>query len=171
MFRFRRWFETLLFGSRWLVAPLLLVLIACLCALLVRSAESLYDVGLTVFSASEESLIVEVLKVVDLTLTGLLLVILIVSGFINFLGRLNLSNHPDLPEWMIRIDFAGSKLWLLTSVIAISGVRLLDLYINVSGNSDRELMWSAIIYATFVASAVVLAFVDLLRGRPGAGQE
>ena len=64
---------------------------------------------------------------------------------------------------MTRIDFAGSKLWLLTSVIAISGIRLLDVYINVSGHSDRELLWSAIIYAVFVASAVALALVDVLR--------
>ena len=136
----RRWFENLLFGSRWLLAPLFVVLIGGLLALLVRSVETIYDVGLTVFSASEEILIVEILKVVDLTLTGLLLVILIVSGFVNFIGRIDASSHPDIPQWMTRIDFTGSKLWLLTSVIAISGIRLLDVFINVSGNSDRELL-------------------------------
>ena len=167
----RRWFENLLFGSRWLLAPLFVVLIGGLLALLVRSVETIYDVGLTVFSASEEILIVEILKVVDLTLTGLLLVILIVSGFVNFIGRIDASSHPDIPQWMTRIDFTGSKLWLLTSVIAISGIRLLDVFINVSGNSDRELLWSAIIYATFVASAVVLALVDVLRGKPGTTEE
>ena len=72
---------------------------------------------------------------------------------------------------MTRIDFTGSKLWLLTSVIAISGIRLLDVFINVSGNSDRELLWSTIIYATFVVSAVVLALVDLLRRKPGTAEE
>ena len=51
------------------------------------------------------------------------------------------SVHPDIPQWMTRIDFTGSKLWLLTSVIAISGIRLLDVFINVSGNSDRELLF------------------------------
>ena len=94
----RRWFENLLFGSRWLLAPLFVVLIGGLLALLVRSVETLYDVGLTVFSASEEILIVEILKVVDLTLTGLLLVILIVSGFVNFIGRIDASSHPNIPQ-------------------------------------------------------------------------
>jgi len=165
MFRFRRWFENLLLGSRWLLAGLFIVLTISLLALLVRSVETLYDVGLTIISGSEEILIVEVLKVVDLTLTGFLLVILIVSGFANFIGRIDLTKHPDLPAWMMHIDFSDSKLWLLTSVIAISGIRLLDVYINVSGNSDRELMWSAIVYAIFVVSAIGLALVDLLRGR------
>jgi uncharacterized protein (TIGR00645 family) len=167
----RRWFENLLFGSRWLLAPLFLVLAVSLLALLVRSVETLRDVGLTVLSGSEEILIVEILKVVDLTLTGLLLIILIVSGFVNFLGRIDISNHPDLPQWMTRIDFTGSKLWLLTSVIAISGIRLLDVYINISGHSDRELMWSVIIYGTFIVSAVVLALVDMLRGTRPSAQE
>jgi uncharacterized protein (TIGR00645 family) len=161
----RRWFENLLLGSRWLLAGLFIVLTINLLALLVRSVETLYVVGLTMISGSEEILIVEILKVVDLTLTGFLLVILIVSGFVNFIGRIDVTNHPDLPTWMMRIDFSDSKLWLLTSVIAISGIRLLDVYINVSGNSDRELTWSAIIYGTFVMSAVALALVDLLRGR------
>jgi uncharacterized protein (TIGR00645 family) len=166
----RRWFENLLLGSRWLLAGLFIVLTISLLALLVRSVETLYDVGLTVISGSEEILIVEILKIVDLTLTGFLLVILIVSGFVNFLGRIDLINHPDLPAWMMHIDFSDSKLWLLTSVIAISGIRLLDVYINVSGNSDRELMWSAIVFGTFVMSAIGLALVDLLRGGRGAGQ-
>jgi uncharacterized protein (TIGR00645 family) len=161
----RRWFENLLLGSRWLLAGLFVVLTISLLALLVRSVETLYDVGLTVRSGSEESLIVEILKIVDLTLTGFLLVILIVSGFVNFLGRIDLAIHPNLPTWMMHIDFSDSKLWLLTSVIAISGIRLLDVYINVSGNSDRELMWSAIIYGIFVISAIGLALVDLLRGK------
>jgi len=80
----RRWFENLLLGSRWLLAGLFVVLGISLLALLVRSVETLYDVGLTVISGSEEILIVEILKVVDLTLTGFLVVILIVSGFVEF---------------------------------------------------------------------------------------
>jgi uncharacterized protein (TIGR00645 family) len=158
----RRWFENVLFASRWLLAPLFFVLIVGLLALVLRTIEALYSVGLTVFSGTEEMLIVEILKVVDLTLTGLLLVIIVVSGFENFVGRVDPSSRPNLPEWMTHIDFAGSKLWLLTSVIAISGIRLLDMYINISANSDRDLTWSAIIYATFIVSAVVLALVDLL---------
>jgi uncharacterized protein (TIGR00645 family) len=166
----RRWVENLLLGSRWLLAGLFVVLTIGLLALLVRSVEALRDVGLTLLSGSEETLIVEILKMVDLTLTGFLLVILIVSGFVNFLGRLDLSSHPDLPQWMMHIDFSDSKLWLLTSVIAISGIRLLDVYINVSGNSDREMMWSAIIYGAFVTSALALALVDLLRGKHRSAQ-
>jgi uncharacterized protein (TIGR00645 family) len=167
----RRWIENLLFGSRWLLAGLLIVLTICLLALLVRSVETLYDIGLTVISGSEEILIVEILKVVDLTLTGFLLVILIVSGFVNFLGRIDLAIHPDLPAWMMHIDFSDSKLWLLTSVIAISGIRLLDVYINVSGNSDRELMWSAVVFGTFVMSAIGLALVDLLHGKRRSSED
>jgi uncharacterized protein (TIGR00645 family) len=72
---------------------------------------------------------------------------------------------------MMHIDFSDSKLWLLTSVIAISGIRLLDVYINVSGNSDRELMWSAVVYGTFVMSAIGLALVDLLRGKGRSAED
>jgi uncharacterized protein (TIGR00645 family) len=117
----RRWFENLLLGSRWLLAGLFIVLSISLLALLARSVETLYVVGLTVISGSEEILIVEILKLIDLTLTGFLVVILIVSGFVNFLGRIDLTNHP-LPAWMMHIGFSGSKLWLLTSVIARIGL-------------------------------------------------
>jgi uncharacterized protein (TIGR00645 family) len=72
---------------------------------------------------------------------------------------------------MMHIDFSDSKLWLLTSVIAISGIRLLDVYINVSGHSDRELMWSTIVYGIFVISAIALALVDFLRGRRSSAEK
>jgi uncharacterized protein (TIGR00645 family) len=113
-------------------------------------------------SATESGVILGVLSVIDLTLTGSLIVIVIFSGYENFISKIDVADHPDWPEWMAKIDFSGLKLKLLSSIVAISGIQLLKSFMDLKNISDRDLYWYVGIHMTFVISGVLLAWTDRL---------
>ena len=124
-------------------------------------------------SGTEAEAILGVLTLVDLALTGSLLLIVIFSGYENFVSKIDHSGHTDWPEWMGTIDFTALKIKLLGSIVAISAIQLLKQFMAVKTASDRELMWYVIIHVVFVVSSVLLALSDRISGeakssgRPG----
>ena len=93
---------------------------------------------------------------------SLLIVIVIFSGYENFVSRIDAAEHADWPEWMAKIDFTGLKLKLLSSIVAISAIQLLRAFMDVKNTADRELWWYVVIHLVFVASGLVLALTDRL---------
>ena len=156
--------EKVLFASRWLLAPLYLGLVLGLVALLVKSSQELIHIARTMTTSSESDTILALLGLIDLTLTASLVIIVIFSGYENFVSRINATDHPDWPEWMAKIDFTGLKLKLLSSIVAISAVQLLRAFMNVQNTSDRDLAWYVGIHLTFVVSGLFLALTDKISG-------
>ena len=160
----QRTIEQILFASRWLLAPFYLALVACLFFLLVKGMQEVWHLAMLLPTAKEVDVILGVLKLVDLALTGSLIVIVIFSGYENFVSKIDVRDHPDWPEWMAKIDFSGLKLKLLSSIVAISGIQLLKNFMDISELSDRELGWAVGIHFTFVISGLVLAWTDKTAG-------
>ena len=152
--------ETLLFSSRWLLAPFFIGLGLSVIILLVKFVEELIHVAGRAFTASESELLAGVLSLVDLTLTASLLIIVIFSGYENFVARIDHSRHRDWPAWMGSIDFSGLKLKLLSSIVAIAAVQVLKQFMALGATPDRELWWSVAILLVFVAASVLLALSD-----------
>ena len=111
--------ERAIFASRWLLAPLFLGLAASLIVLLLKFLEALWHIGTHALHATESEVILGVLSLVDIVLTGSLLVIVIFSGYENFVSKIDHSHHEDWPSWMGTIDFTALKLKLLSSIVAI----------------------------------------------------
>lgn len=160
----QRTIEQILFASRWLLAPFYLALVMCLFFLLIKGMQEVWHLALLLPSAKEVDVILGVLKLVDLALTGSLIVIVIFSGYENFVSKIDVRDHPDWPEWMAKIDFSGLKLKLLSSIVAISGIQLLKNFMDINELSDRELGWAVGIHMTFVVSGLFLAWTDRLSG-------
>jgi len=156
--------EKTLFASRWLLAPFYLGLAVGIGILLIKFMQELFQLALIAVSGSESDAILGVLTLVDLALTGSLLLIVIFSGYENFVSKIDHSGHRDWPEWMSAIDFTALKIKLLGSIVAISAIQLLKQFMAVKTASDRELMWYAIIHVVFVVSSVLLAVSDRLSG-------
>jgi uncharacterized protein (TIGR00645 family) len=161
--------ERLLFGSRWLLAPFYLALALGLIGLLIKAATRLYALGIGILTLSESGMILGVLSIVDLTLTASLVVIVIFSGYVNFVSRIDENEHRNWPQWMARIDFSELKLKLMASIVAISAIKLLEAYMDVDAATDRDLWWLAGLHVTFVVSALLLALADRIGHRPTAG--
>lgn len=165
-----RLLERILIASRWLLAPFFLLLVAGLAALLVKAVQHTYDIGAHLFAASDSQVIVDLLGYVDLTLTASLIVLVIFSGYENFVSRFAADRQGNWPTWLTKIDFGGLKLKLLSSIVAISAIELLRASMDVQDTTDRELKWSVIVLLTFVVSALLLALTDRLTGeKPGPG--
>ena len=162
--RIERRLEAFLFWSRWLLAPFFVGLSLVLLVLLVKFVREVGHVFSLAFKGSEADVILGVLSLVDLTLTGALLIIVIFAGYENFVSRIDHDKHDDWPEWMGTIDFTALKIKLLSSIVAISAIQLLKTFMNVKNTSDRELLWQVIIHGVFVASSVLLALSDRIAG-------
>lgn len=159
--------ESLLFSSRWLMAPFYLALVFGLVALLIKTAQHTWHFVGHVVTSTESELILGLLGLVDLSLTGSLILIVIFSGYENFVSRIDASDHTDWPEWMGKIDFTGLKLKLLSSIVAISAIQLLRAFLDIRNVSDRDLAWQVGVHVTFVVSGLFLALTDRLSHESG----
>ncbi len=165
-------FERLLFRSRWLMAPFYVGLaVALFMLLIVFVRELIYYVPQAFASGhgmSSNDVILAVLSLVDLSLAGNLLLIVMFSGYENFVSKLDLDGETDRPPWMGTVDFSGLKMKLIASIVAISGIQLLKFFMNFSegGAIDQaEALWGVVIHLTFVASGVMLALMDWISGK------
>ena len=81
------------------------------------------------------------LGVVDLTLSGSLIVIVILSGYANFIAPVDIECTRIGRAGSPTIDFSELKLKLMASIVAISAIKLLEAYMDVGNVSDRDLAW------------------------------
>ena len=156
--------EKALFASRWLLAPFYFGLAISLIVLLIKFLAELLHLLHGAFTLTESDVILGVLALVDLCLTASLLIIVIFSGYENFVSRIDHTGHKDWPAWMGTIDFSGLKLKLLSSIVAISAIQLLKQFMSLKSVSDRELAWSVGIHVVFVISSILLALSDRIAG-------
>jgi uncharacterized protein (TIGR00645 family) len=159
--------EAFLFASRWILAPFYIGLALAMVVLLVKFIGEFIHVAQVSVKATEAEMILAILSLVDLSLTGSLLVIVVFSGYENFVSRFDHSHHRDWPVWMGTIDFTALKLKLLSSIVAISAVQLLKQFMDLTKVTDREIYWYVVIHLTFVASSVLLALSDRIAGEAG----
>jgi uncharacterized protein (TIGR00645 family) len=161
--------ESGLFASRWLMAPFYIGLIAALGALMVVFFQELvhqipllwtFDPETHAYAMTADDAIMLALSLIDLSLAGNLVLIVIFSGYENFVSRFDIVDAADRPPWMGTVDFGGLKLKLIASIVAISGIHLLKSFMNVSTIAPADLQWMVIIHMTFVVSGVLLATMD-----------
>jgi uncharacterized protein (TIGR00645 family) len=158
------WLERLLTASRWLLAPFFVGLALGIVILLIKFVQEFYHLAVRALVISETEAILGMLSLVDLALTGALVLIVIFSGYENFVSRIDHTTHRSWPAWMGSIDFTALKIKLLGSIVAISAIQLLKQFMAVKTASDRELMWYVVIHVVFVVSSVLLALSDRLSG-------
>jgi uncharacterized protein (TIGR00645 family) len=168
-----------LFASRWLMAPFYVGLVAALVALMVVFFQELaheipmlwaFDPVTGAYAMTPDDAIMLALSLIDMSLAANLVLIVIFSGYENFVSKFDMGDHKDRPEWMGTVDFSGLKLKLVASIVAISGIALLKSFLDLGSDTDmtpndeKQLMWKVIVHLTFVVSGVLLAFMDWLTG-------
>jgi uncharacterized protein (TIGR00645 family) len=152
--------EVLIFGSRWLLAPFYLGLVAALALLLVKFAKEFIHFVPLVFFADETDVIIGLLSLIDVVMVANLLIIIVFAGYENFVSRINTEDHEDRPTWMGHVGFAELKMKLIGSIVAISGIELLKAFMHVESMTNEQLGWKVGIHMTFVVSGVLFAVMD-----------
>ena len=164
-----RGIEKVIFSSRWLLAPFYVGLVAALLILLVKFTQELWHFVSHAFTATEAETILGVLTLIDLTFTGSLIVIVVFSGYENFVSKIDVESTEDWPEWMSKIDFTGLKLKLMSSIVAISAIQLLKIFMDLKNLGDREIGWYVGLHLVFVISGLMFALTDRI-GEGGHGK-
>lgn len=152
--------ERLIFASRWLMAPFYVGLVVALAMLLVKFVQELLHYLPGVLAMKESDLVLAVLALVDLTLAGSLVLMVIFSGYENFVSKIETTDQKDRPEWMGTLDFSGLKLKLVASIVAISAIHLLKAFMNVQAVAKEDIFWLVVVHMAFVVSGVLLALMD-----------
>lgn len=156
----KRLLEHYLFLSRWLLAPFFVMLTLGLLALMVNAGRHLVGILRAIGSTTEDRIILELLGLVDLTLTGALALIVTISVYENFVSGVPATRREGWPNWMGGIDFTQLKLKLLSTIVAISAIKLLEVFMDVPKFDTRELNYYIAIHLTFVLSTFLFAFSE-----------
>jgi uncharacterized protein (TIGR00645 family) len=160
--------ESLVFRSRWLLAPFFVGLILAIIALLVKFLKQLWALAIGVFSLTSDEMIINILTLVDSALIAALLLIIGFSGYENFVSKIGTGDHEDRPAWMGKVGFSDLKIKLIGAIVAISAVELLKAFINLDQFTWYQLSWKVGIHVTFVVSGVLFAITDRINdGKTG----
>jgi uncharacterized protein (TIGR00645 family) len=160
--------EGALFRARWLLAPFYVGLTLALAGLLYAFAVEAWHGLVHLPAMGSGAVIVMALSLIDLTLTANLLLIVIFSGYENYVSKMDLADGAERPDWMGTVDFSGLKQKLMASIIAITAVALLRGYVEMYRGAPIEpamLAWLAGLHITFVVSALLLALTDRIGAR------
>ncbi len=156
-------FEKLFYSARWILAPLFLGLSLALLALALKFFQEVWHVLPHVFELSESDLILSLLSMVDMGLVGGLIVMVMYSSYENFVSRLDLDEKDsERLGWLGKMDAGSLKNKVAASIVAISSIHLLRIFMNVNEINNDKLLWYVIIHLTFVLSALVMCWIDLL---------
>ena len=147
---------------RWIMAPVCLALMAVLLLLGHRFFQELVSAVPTVPAMGIDDLVMLVLTLIDLTLAANLLVIIVMSGYENFVSRLRVEGHEDGPQWLGHIDFGALKLKLIASIVAIAGIHLLKTFLAIHDTPREEVLLQPLVHLGFCFTGVLLAWMDRL---------
>lgn len=165
--------EGFLFKARWLVAPFYVGLVLALVMLLGSFGCELYQAVAVHFTLDPEATILMVLSLIDLSLAANLIIIVVFSGYENFVSKIDTKGNIDRPSWMGTLDFSGLKMKLIGSIVAISAISLLRAFMEISkaeNHFDRgELAWMIGLHVTFLASGVLFALMDFIASKTEEG--
>ena len=157
-----RFLENAMYASRWLLAPVYFGLSLGLIALTIKFFQEIFHILPHIFSVSESDMILTLLSLVDMTLVGGLLVMVMISGSENFVSQLDINEGKEKLSWLGKMDATSLKNKVAASIVAISSIHLLRVFMDAKNVPDNKLMWYVIIHLTFVLSAFVMGYLDRL---------
>ncbi|MDX1512791.1 MAG: TIGR00645 family protein [Gammaproteobacteria bacterium] len=152
--------ERLLFASRWLLAPLYVGLAIALVALGIKFFQESWHLMSVILVTEEKDLVLVILALIDMVLVGGLLIMVMFSGYENFVSEIDLDQRTEKLSWLGKLDAGTLKIKVAASIVAISSVHLLQAFMNVPKIPNDKLMWYVIMHMTFVISALLLGILD-----------
>ncbi|MBX3580392.1 MAG: TIGR00645 family protein [Rhizobiaceae bacterium] len=160
--------ESIILASRWLLVAFYLGLAAALAIYALSFAKKLFLFTTEVMTLNDTDTILRMLGLIDAALVASLLVMVIISGYENFVSRFD--GHSGDVRWLGTIDVGSLKVKVASTIVAISSIHLLQVFLNSSTYTNAQLMWLTIMHMAFVLSALLLAYIDRLGGKKSKGE-
>ena len=152
--------ENLLYKGRWMLAPIYLGLSFALLALGLKFFQEVFHILPAIFEIKETDLILQILTLLDVALVGGLIVMVMFSGYENFVSAIDIDKGKEKLSWLGKLDSGSLKQKVAASIVAISSIHLLKKFMDAGQIENEKLMWYVIIHLTFVVSAMGMSFVD-----------
>ena len=152
--------EGLMYRSRWLLAPIYLGLSLAVLALGIKFFQELVHLLMDIFILKEAEMILIVLSLIDIAMVGGLLVMVMMSGYENFVSQMDLGESKSKLSWLGKMDSSSLKAKIAASIVAISSIHLLKIFMAAQEIPNDKLMWYVFIHLTFVLSAFLMGLLD-----------
>ena len=152
--------ETILYASRWILAPIYMGLSLGLVILGIKFFQEIIHTLPIIFSLKETEVVLLILSLIDIALVGGLLVMVMLSGYENFVSTIDIKEGDEKLAWLGKMDSGSLKQKVAASIVAISSIHLLKAFMNADHIDNEKLMWYVLIHLTFVVSAMGMAVVD-----------
>lgn len=155
-----KFIENLMYNSRWLLAPIYLGLSLAVVGLAIMFFKEMAHMLVHIFTMTEADMILIVLSLIDLAMVGGLLVMVMMSGYENFVSQLDIDDDKEKLSWLGKMDASSLKAKIAASIVAISSIHLLKIFMDAESKTNYQLMWYVIIHMTFVGSAFLMGYLD-----------
>ena len=152
--------EKLLYRSRWILAPIYLGLSLAVFALGIMFFKEVYHLFAEILTITEAHMVLAILSLIDISMVGGLLVMVMMSGYENFVSALNVEEGEEKLGWLGTMDSSSLKAKIAASIVAISSIHLLKMFMNIENTADDKLLWYVVIHMTFVISAFLMGYLD-----------
>ena len=153
--------EAVILASRWLLVAFYLGLAFALLLYALSFGKKLIDFVGKLFILEETDTILKMLSLIDAALVASLVVMVIISGYENFVSRFDNADGGEI-SWLGKVDASSLKIKVASTIVAISSIHLLQVFLNAQQYTEGQLMWLTIIHLAFVVSALILAYIDRL---------
>jgi len=149
--------ERIMYGSRWILAPVYVGMSLTVLALAVKFFQELYHFFPQLLDMDESDLILKVLSLIDLTMVGSLIVIVMFSGYENFVSRLDIDESTEKLDWLGTHDYGSLKMKIASTVVAISSIHLLKVFMKIEATGNDKILWYVAVHLTLVVSALLMS--------------
>jgi uncharacterized protein (TIGR00645 family) len=157
-----RLIERLMYASRWILAPMYVGMSLALLGLSIKFFQELFHFIPHILEADESEMILKLLTLIDMTLVASLIVIVMFSGYENFVSQMDLSEETEKLDWLGTHDYTSLKMKVASSIVAISSIHLLKIFMNAQTTDNDKIMWYVLTHLTFVISALFMGYLEKL---------
>ncbi|QIG47037.1 TIGR00645 family protein [Nordella sp. HKS 07] len=161
--------ESIILASRWLLVVFYLGLALALAIYAFSFANKLIEFVSKVMVLEDTDTILKMLGLIDAALVASLVVMVIISGYENFVSRFDKADGEV--HWLGKIDAGSLKVKVASTIVAISSIHLLQVFLNSAQYTSEQIMWLTIMHMAFVVSAIFLAIIDKVMSATGKGKE
>ncbi len=159
-YKFETALEVIIFQSRWLLVPFFIGLIFSLIIFAWHFLIQVFSMSQGLESITSSGILILILSLVDKVLVSTLVVMVIIGGYESAVSKLNISDHQRKVSWLGKLDSSSLKRKLSTSLVSISSVHLLRVFLDISAYTTEEIAWLLGIHTVMVATAVLFVLLD-----------
>jgi uncharacterized protein (TIGR00645 family) len=152
--------HTIMYALRWLLAPIYFCLSLVLLFLSIKFIQEVFLIFPQILTISKMNVILAALSLIDMALVAGLLVMVMFTGYENFISKMKLKDTDNRLSWLGKLDANALKLKIAASIVAISSIHLLSIFMDAISIPNEKIMWYVIIHLTFVFSAFIMGYLD-----------